>query len=53
MYGFGKNERATIDDKETQALKLLATQFLAFGKMEIQTAVEKGVLIQVQCDGKT
>lgn len=53
LYGFGKNERATIDDKETKVLKLLARQFLAYEKTEIQIAIEKGVLIKVECDGKT
>lgn len=40
LYGFGKNERANIDDKEAKVLKLLARQFLAYEKTEIQIAIE-------------
>jgi len=50
LYGFGKNERDNIDEKEKKALKLLARQFLEFQKKELRAATEKGVLIKVTCD---
>ena len=50
LYGFGKNERDNIDEKEKKALKLLARQFLEYEKAELQTAVKKGVLLKVICD---
>ena len=50
LYGFGKNERDNIDEKEKKALKLLAKQFLDFETKDLRAAVEAGVLIEVTCD---
>jgi hypothetical protein len=50
LYGFGKNERDNIDEKEKKALKLLAGQFLGYENAELNTAMQKGVLIKVTCD---
>jgi len=50
LYGFGKNERDNIDEKEKRGLKLLAQQFLRFEETELRTADQKGVLIKVTCD---
>lgn len=52
LYGFGKNERDNIDDKEKKALKLLAGQFLGYEDAALKTAEQKGVLIKVTCDDK-
>ena len=50
LYGFGKNERDNIDEKEKRGLKLLAQQFLNFEETELRTAEQKGVLVKVTCD---
>lgn len=50
LYGFGKNERDNIDEKEKKALKLLAGQFLGYENAELKTAMQNGVLIKVTCD---
>ena len=52
LYGFGKNERDNIDEKEKKALKLLAGQFLGYENAALKTAMQKGVLIKVTCDDK-
>lgn len=50
LYGFGKNERDNIDEKEKKALKLLAGQFLGYENAELKTATQNGVSIKVTCD---
>ncbi|MCR4379057.1 MAG: type II toxin-antitoxin system RelE/ParE family toxin [Rhodospirillales bacterium] len=52
LYGFGKNERDNIDEKEKKALKLLAGQFLDYKNAELNAAIQKGVLTKVTCDDK-
>jgi hypothetical protein len=51
VYGFAKNERANISDKELKALKLLATQLLGYTNPALVKAIEAGELIEVINDG--
>jgi hypothetical protein len=50
VYGFAKNERANISDKELKALKLLATELLSYTKPALAKAVKAGELIEVYED---
>mgnify|MGYP001812609223 CR=1 FL=1 len=51
VYGFAKNERANISDKELKALKLLATQLLGYTNPALVKATKAGELIEVINDG--
>ena len=51
VYGFAKNERANISDKELKALKLLATELLGYTKPALTKAIKAGELIEVYEDG--
>ncbi len=51
VYGFAKNARANITDKELKALKLYAAELLAYSDKELSKAVDSGVLIKVENDG--
>jgi len=51
VYGFAKNERANISDKELKALKLLATQLLGYTNPALVKAINAGELIEVHEDG--
>lgn len=47
VFGFGKNERANISDKELEALRLLADDLLALTSQQISVAVDNGFLMEV------
>ncbi len=47
LYGFPKNERGNITQKEEIALKDLAEVFLAYSDNEINSTVKTGDLIEV------
>jgi len=47
VYGFAKNVKANINDKELRALKLYADILLNYGKSELNKAVKSGALIEV------
>ena len=51
IYGFAKNERANISDKELKALKLLARELLSYTKPALAKAAKAGELIEVENDG--
>lgn len=51
IYGFAKNERANIGDKELKASKLLARELLSYTKPAVEKAVKAGELIEVEDDG--
>ncbi len=51
IYGFAKNVRANIRDKELKALKLYADTLLSYSKAELNKAVKHGALIEVVIDG--
>jgi hypothetical protein len=50
LYGFAKNERANIDDRELEDLKTLARLYLRFSDAQIAMALEHGELREVACD---
>ena len=52
VYGFAKNERANISNKELKALKLLATELLSYTKQALVKAIKAGELIEVYEDGQ-
>ena len=47
VYGFAKNERDNIDDKELKALKQLAAIQLALNAAQLEQALTAGTLIEV------
>ena len=53
LYGYPKNERATITDRELEALRLLAKELLGYGEIQLTSAVRAGELFEVKDDGKT
>ncbi len=51
IYGFAKNQRSNIKQKELKALKLLAKQLLSYGALYINRAINAGELIEADYDG--
>ncbi|NOX28318.1 MAG: type II toxin-antitoxin system RelE/ParE family toxin [Gammaproteobacteria bacterium] len=51
IYGFAKNERANIDQKELKVLKLLAKELLSYNIEKLKMAVMAGELIEVTENG--
>lgn len=51
VYGFAKNERDNIDDKELKALKQLASSLLGWTAQQLAYALHQGKLLQVNPDG--
>jgi hypothetical protein len=49
MYGFAKNERDNIENRELRAFKLLAKQYLAMSAEHIQRAIRAGQLKEIPC----
>lgn len=47
IYGFGKNERANVSDREEEALKEHAKLLLAYSASEVKHAIETGELVEV------
>lgn len=47
VYGFEKNERATISDKELVALRMLAEDLLSLTDVQIAEFLTKGSLMEV------
>lgn len=47
LYGFAKNQRDNIDDKELQALKKMAAHLLAYDRKALEKAIETQELIEV------
>ena len=50
VYGFAKNERANISDKELKALKLLAKELLNYPAASMTKAIKAGELIEIEVD---
>ena len=48
IYGFAKNERANVNDKELRALKLLATELLNYAAPDLAKATMTGELIEIE-----
>jgi len=51
IYGFSKNERSNVSQKELKALKLLASELLAYTGVALVKAMKAGELIEVNSDG--
>ncbi len=47
MFGFEKNERATISEEELEALQLLATDLLARTGQHLDAAIAGGILQEI------
>ncbi len=47
LYGFAKNQRDNISDKELQALKKMASHFIAYDDKAIEMAIEADELVEV------
>jgi hypothetical protein len=47
LYGFAKNQRDNIDEKELRALKTMALHFLAYDNKAIEKAIKAQELIEV------
>ena len=53
IYGFAKNVRSNIEDKELKALKLYASLLLQYNDGELKQAIKDGVLVAIEsCDKK-
>ena len=50
LYGFAKNERDNIDDRELDDLKKLARNYLSYSGAQIATALAQAELREVICD---
>jgi hypothetical protein len=50
VYGFAKNERDNIDEKELKALKQLALSLLGWTSGQLAHALREGKLIEVNHD---
>jgi len=48
VYGFEKNERANISEKELGSLRKLAKDLLGLTSVQIAAAIEKGFLMEVE-----
>ena len=48
VYGFAKNERTNISDKELKALKLLAKELLNYPAETLAKAIKAGELIEIE-----
>lgn len=47
VYGFAKNQKENIDDKELQALKRYATELVSYDERDLNIAVKTEKLIEV------
>jgi hypothetical protein len=52
LYGFAKNERDNIGNRELDDLKKLAKYYLGYSDAEIATAIEQMELREVVCNGR-
>jgi len=48
IYGFAKNERANISDKELRALKMLAKELMCYTAAALTKATKAGELIEIE-----
>jgi hypothetical protein len=48
IYGFAKNERANISDKELRALKMLAKELMSYTTAALTKAMKAGELIDIE-----
>lgn len=50
IYGFAKNQRADVGDRELQALKLLARELLSYSASMLAEAIKVGELIEIEAE---
>lgn len=50
IFGFPKNKRANISDKELKSLKLMAKELLSYNDLTLKKALIAGSLIEVEND---
>ena len=48
MYGFSKNQRSNISNKEKNALKLMARELLGYSDNQLRQALKHGALIEIE-----
>ncbi len=48
IYGFAKNERANVSDKELRALKMLAKELMSYTAAALTKATKAGELIEIE-----
>lgn len=48
IYGFAKNERANVSDKELRALKMLAKELMSYTAATLTKATKAGELIEIE-----
>lgn len=48
IYGFCKNQRATITPRERHALKRLASELLGYSDQSLQQALDHGAIIELE-----
>ena len=51
VFGFAKNERSNVSDKELETWKRLASQLLGYDARELREALSTGKLYEVESDG--
>jgi hypothetical protein len=49
VYGFAKNEQANIDEGDERDFKELAAKLLAASHEDLETLLERGEFVEVQC----
>lgn len=47
LYGFGKNERANIDNDELKMFQEVAKEFLGFDDSQLETALTAGEILEI------
>jgi len=52
LFGFGKNERASVDAQELAALQKIAETLLALDSKKIEQSVQAGELVEVGSEEK-
>ena len=50
LFGFDKGSKSNISEKEAKALKKLSRYFVGCTNKELESAVENGALIKVECE---
>lgn len=53
LYGFAKNERDNIGDRELNDLKKLARHLLSYTDAQIDLALRERELTELMCDEKS
>jgi hypothetical protein len=48
VYGFNKNQRDNVTDKEKKALKLLASRLLGYNEQSLAKALKLGELFEIK-----